>query len=118
MVNINNIKNITIVGAGFMGYGIAHVALMAGFDKIVINDIKQESLDNAAEQIETGIKKCEEMGKLGEGTNVEFLISRLVKELDLKKAVDNADLIIEAVPERFDLKLAVYKKLGEFAPRN
>lgn len=118
MVNINNIKNITIVGAGFMGYGIAHVALMAGFDKIVINDIKQESLDNAAEQIETGIKKCEEMGKLGEGTNAEILISRLVKELDLKKAVDNADLIIEAVPERFDLKLAVYKKLGEFAPRN
>lgn len=118
MVNIDDVKNITIVGAGFMGYGIAHVALMAGFDKIVINDINQESLDNAAEQIEIGIKKCEEMGKLGENINFEILISRLVKELDLKKALDNADLIIEAVPERLDLKLGVYKKLGEFAPRN
>ncbi|MFX1234527.1 MAG: hypothetical protein ACFFBY_08185 [Promethearchaeota archaeon] len=41
MVNIDDIKNIMIVGAGFMGYGIAHFALMAGFDKIVINAIIQ-----------------------------------------------------------------------------
>ena len=118
MVDISNIKNITIVGTGFMGYGIAHVALLGGFDKVVINDISMEALDKAAEQIEVGIKRCEELGKLSEGLTADILMSRLIKELDLKRAVENADFIIEAVPERLDLKREVYKKLGEYAPEN
>ncbi|MFX0081808.1 MAG: 3-hydroxyacyl-CoA dehydrogenase family protein [Candidatus Hodarchaeota archaeon] len=118
MRDISNIKNITVVGTGFMGYGIAHVVLLAGFNKIILNDIKKESLDNAAKQIEIGLLKCEEMGKLPEGTTTKSLMARLVKELDLKKAVENADFIIEAVPERLDLKMEIYRKLGEYAPKN
>ncbi|MFW9877618.1 MAG: 3-hydroxyacyl-CoA dehydrogenase family protein, partial [Candidatus Thorarchaeota archaeon] len=118
MTDISNIKNITIVGAGFMGYGIAHVAVLGGFDKIILNDIKKESLDNAAQQIEIGLLKCEELGRLPEGTTTKSLMARLVKELDLKKAVEHADFIIEAVPERLDLKLEIYKKLGEYAPKS
>ncbi len=118
MVDISNIKNISIVGTGFMGYGIAHVALLAGFDKVIIHDIKMESLDKATEQIEIGIKRCEELGKLSEGLTAEILMSRLVKELDLKRAIENTDFIIEAVPERLGLKREVYKKLGEYAPKN
>lgn len=118
MFDINNIKNITIVGTGFMGYGIAHVALLGGFDKVIIHDIKMEALDKAAEQIEIGIKKCEELGKLSEELTADILISRLIKELDLKRAVENADFIIEAVPERLDLKREVFKKLGEYSPKN
>ena len=116
MTDISNINNITVVGAGFMGYGIAHVALLAGFDKVVLNDIKKESLDNAAKQIEIGLLKCEELGKLPEKTTTKIVMARLVKELDLKKAVENADFIIEAVPERLDLKLEIYKRLGDYAP--
>ncbi|MFX1575136.1 MAG: 3-hydroxyacyl-CoA dehydrogenase family protein [Promethearchaeota archaeon] len=118
MVDISNIRKITIVGTGFMGYGIAHVALLAGFDKVIIYDIKKESLDKAAEQIEIGIKKCDELGKLSEDLTADILMSRLIKELELKKAVEKADFIIEAVPERLDLKREVYKKLGEYAPKN
>jgi len=118
MTDISNIKNITIVGTGFMGYGIAHVALLAGFDKVILNDIKRESLDNASNQIEVGLLKCEELGRLPDGTTTKTLMERLIKELDLKKAVENADFIIEAVPERLDLKLEIYKKLGEYAPKN
>jgi len=118
MTDISNIKNIIVVGAGFMGYGIAHVALLAGFDKVFLSDIKKESLDNAAKQIEIGLSKCEELRRLPEGTTTKSLMARLVKELDLKKAVENADFIIEAVPERLDLKIEIYKKLGEYAPKN
>ncbi|MFX1477108.1 MAG: 3-hydroxyacyl-CoA dehydrogenase family protein [Promethearchaeota archaeon] len=118
MIDISNIKNITIVGAGFMGYGIAHVALLANFNEVILNDIKEESLSNAAKQIEVGISKCEELGRLPEGTNTKNLMDRLGRELDLKKAVEDADFIIEAIPEKLDLKLELYKKLGEYAPQN
>ncbi|MFX0141900.1 MAG: 3-hydroxyacyl-CoA dehydrogenase family protein, partial [Candidatus Hodarchaeota archaeon] len=118
MVDINHINNISIVGAGFMGYGIAHVALLAGFNKVIIYDIKKESLDIATEQIKMGIKKCEELGKLSENLTTDILMSRLIKELDLKRAVENADFIIEAVPERLNLKQEIYKKLGEYTPKN
>ena len=115
MVDTSKIRNIAIVGSGFMGYGIAHVVLLAGFDKVIIHDIKKNALDRAAEQIRIGIKRCEELGKLREGLTTNILMSRLVKELDLKKAVESVDFIIEAVPEKLDLKREVHKKLGEYA---
>lgn len=118
MTDIGNIKNITIVGTGFMGYGIAHVAVLAGFDKVILNDINNDSLENAVKQIEIGLKTCEELEKLPEGTTTKSLMKILIKELDLKKAVENTDFIIEAIPERLDLKLDIYKKLGKFAPKN
>lgn len=118
MIDISNIKNIAVIGAGFMGYGIAHVALLADFEKVILNDIKEESLSNAAKQIEVGISKCEELGRLPEGTKTKNLMDRLGIELDLKKSVEDADFIIEAIPEKLDLKLELYKKLGEYAPQN
>jgi len=118
MIDISNIKNITIVGAGFMGYGIAHVALLADFDKVILNDVKEESLSNATKQIEVGISKCEELGRLPVSTNTKNLMDRLGRELDLKKAVEDADFIIEAIPEKLELKLELFKKLGEYAPQN
>jgi enoyl-CoA hydratase/3-hydroxyacyl-CoA dehydrogenase len=118
MVDINNVRNISIVGAGFMGYGIAHVALLAGFDNVIIHDIKEESLDKAIEQIKIGIKKCEELGKLSDNFTTDILMSRLTKVSDLVRAVENADFIVEAVPERLKLKREIYKKLGKHAPKN
>ncbi|MFX0153609.1 MAG: 3-hydroxyacyl-CoA dehydrogenase family protein [Candidatus Hodarchaeota archaeon] len=118
MINIDHIKNVSIVGAGFMGYGIAHVALLAGFDKVIIYDISKESLDSATEQIEIGIKKCEELGKLNENLTTDILMSRLIKEQDLERAVESADFIIEAVPEKLNLKREIYKKLDKYAPKN
>lgn len=47
MVDISDIKNITVVGAGIMGKPIAQLALMAGFEKVVLNDINMETLEKA-----------------------------------------------------------------------
>ena len=116
MLDINDIKNIVIVGTGFMGYNIAHVCLMAGFEKVILYDIKMEIIENAAKQIEIGLKRCESMGKLGEGVTTDALMERLVKEVELEKAVKNADYIIEAAPEIMKVKQEVFKKLGEYAP--
>jgi len=101
-----------------MGHAIAQVALLAGFEKVILNDIKIESLNNAAIKIEIGLKKLESKGKLDEGVSVDALMSRLVKEVDLAKAVAEADFVIEAVPEVMKIKQEVSKKIGEYAPKN
>lgn len=118
MVDISNIKNFTVVGTGFMGYGIAHVALLAGFDKVVIQDISKDNLDHSAKQIEIGIRRCKEMGKFMEGSTADDLMGRLVKELELKKAVEDADFIVEAVPEIMETKQEIFEKLGKYAPEH
>ena len=56
MVDINNIKEIAVIGAGTMGSEIAQVALLAGFEKVIINDISMEILNESAEKIETQLK--------------------------------------------------------------
>ena len=112
MVDISNIRNFSVVGTGFMGYGIAHVALLAGFDKVIIHDINKDNLNHSAKQIEICIRRCEELGRLSEGMTTDNLRKRLHKELDLKKAVKDADFIVEAVPEIMEIKREVFKKLG------
>jgi len=117
MVDINNIKTLAVIGAGTMGREIAQVALMSGiFEKVVLNDIKSGILDKAKQFIENGLKKLEEKGKLRPETSANDLMKDLFIENDLKKAVSDADFIIEAVPEIMDLKQDLFKKLGELSP--
>jgi len=116
MADISNIKNVVIVGAGLMGSSIAHVALLAGFEKVIINDIDMESLNKSENLIKEALKTCESMGKLSEGDSASILMGRLVKEIDLAKAVADADFVIEAVPEVMEIKQEIFKKLGECSP--
>ncbi|MFX1451774.1 MAG: 3-hydroxyacyl-CoA dehydrogenase family protein [Promethearchaeota archaeon] len=123
MVDIENIKNVTVVGAGLMGAGIAQLALIAGFKKVVLNDIKMEFIERGVKQIEygayekrQGLRALESRGKLGEGITTEALLGRLVKEVDLAKAVEDADFVVEAVPEVMKIKQEVFKKLGKYTP--
>ena len=65
-----------------------------------------------------GLKKLESDGFLSAGETTDTILKRLIKEPDLKKAMEHADFVIEAVPEVMEIKKEVYKKLGEFTPRN
>jgi len=118
MVDIGNIKTLAVVGAGTMGREIAQVALMGGFTKVVLNDINQATLEDAVKYIENGLNKLESKGYLNQEFTSDLLMGRLVSELDLKKAVECADFIIEAIPERMDLKQSLFQKLGELAPKD
>ncbi len=112
----NRIEKIVVVGAGLMGIGIAQVSLLAGFDQVTLNDINIDIIENGIKEIERIFKKIEPTGILGEGNNTEKLLKKIKKEVDLKKAVENADFIIEAIPEIMSLKQELFKKLGDFAP--
>ncbi|MFX1293436.1 MAG: 3-hydroxyacyl-CoA dehydrogenase NAD-binding domain-containing protein [Promethearchaeota archaeon] len=118
MVDINKIKTISVIGAGTMGREIAQVALMAGFKKVILHDIKNEVLQQALQFIEKGLKKIESKNKLGDGVTPNLLMKNLFIEMTLEKAVENADFIIEAIPEIMDLKQEIFSKLGKYAPKH
>ena len=107
------IKRIAVLGAGVMGHGIAQVAALSGFE-VWVRDIAQEILDKARERIEGSLRRSVERGRLTEEEMREAL-SRVHMTLDLKEAVSDADLVIEAVPENLDLKKRVWSEISQLA---
>jgi len=116
MVDINNINTISIIGAGTMGHEIAQVALMGGFKRVILNDLNYEILEKASFKIRKGLEKLESKGRLKLGLTPSSIIQNLIKEVDLKKAVQHADFIIEAIPERMKAKQLLFESLGKLAP--
>jgi len=115
---MNDIKSITVIGAGTMGHEIAQVALMAGFKTVILNDLNYEILKKAANKIEIGLKKLEVKGRLKEEQTSSNLMENLFIEENLKKAVSNTDFVIEAIPEIMKLKQDLFKEVDKFAPRH
>ncbi|MFX1456233.1 MAG: 3-hydroxyacyl-CoA dehydrogenase family protein [Promethearchaeota archaeon] len=144
MVNIENIKNISIIGGGIMGSGIAQVALLTGYEKVTVIDLSSEILEQSINLIKTriealeseeqfknyfgsderldniNIKKAlgsfESVGIVANNINTKTILNRLHTETEISKGVKDADFVIEAVSEKLELKQEIFKQLGEFAP--
>jgi len=108
-----NIKNITVLGSGVMGHGIAQVSATAGYN-IVLRDIKQEFLDKAMEKIRWSLDKLVTKEKISKEEG-DAIYSRITPVVDLNDAVKDAELVIEVVPEIMDLKKQVYAELDKVA---
>jgi enoyl-CoA hydratase/3-hydroxyacyl-CoA dehydrogenase len=122
MVSVDDIKTIAVVGAGTMGHGIAEVAAMSGY-KVFLADISDEILKNALEKIRWSLGKLSEKGQLKE--SVDTIMSRITPIVNLKegkyteefaKVISQSDFVIEAIPERLDLKQELFKFLDKHAP--
>ncbi len=98
-----------------MGHGIAEVSAIAGL-KVNLNDVDKKFLDNARNKIEESLEKLQAKKQLNE--NPENIANRITYELDLPKAVSSADIVIEAVPEKIDLKLQIFKKLDMYTKKS
>jgi len=107
------IKNITVLGSGIMGHGIAQVSAMAGYN-VVLRDIEQPFLDKAMGKIKWSLDKLVSKEKISENERDE-IFSRIKPIVDLKDAVHDCDLVIEAVPEIMELKKKVYAELDKVA---
>ena len=107
------IKNITVLGSGIMGHGIAQVSAMSGYN-VVLRDIEQNFLDKAMGKIKWSLDKLVSKEKISENERDE-IFSRIKPIVDLKDAVHNSDLVIEAVPEIMELKKKVYAELDSVA---
>ena len=107
------VKNITVLGSGVMGHGIAQVSATAGYN-VVLRDIKQEFLDKAMEKIKWSLDKLVSKEKISREEG-DAIFARITPVVDLADAVRNAELVIEVVPEIMELKKTVYAELDKVA---
>ncbi|HJU14272.1 MAG TPA: 3-hydroxyacyl-CoA dehydrogenase NAD-binding domain-containing protein [Candidatus Nitrosotalea sp.] len=109
------IKNITVLGSGIMGHGIAQVSAMSGYN-VVLRDVEQQFLDKAMEKIKWSLDKLVSKQKISEEKARE-IYSRIIPVVDLKQAMKDCDMMIEAVPEVMDLKKKVYAEVDSVADK-
>jgi len=110
------IQNITVLGSGVMGHGIAQISAAAGYN-IVLRDIEQEFLDKAMGKIKWSLGKMVSKSKLSQN-QADDILSRIKPVVDIKESVRNTDMVIEAVPEIMELKQKVYAELDEVSDSN
>ena len=107
------INQITVLGSGIMGHGIAQISAMAGYN-VILRDIEQAFLDKAMDKIKWSINKLVEKQKINQA-EAEKIINRIQPIVDLEQSLKNSNLIIEVVPEDLNLKKRVYEEIEKFA---
>ena len=107
------INQITVLGSGIMGHGIAQISAMAGYN-VILRDIEQAFLDKAMDKIKWSINKLVEKQKISQ-SEAEKIINRIHPVVDLEQSLKNSNLIIEAVPEDLNLKKRVYEEIEKVA---
>ncbi|MBK9597738.1 MAG: 3-hydroxybutyryl-CoA dehydrogenase [Flavobacteriales bacterium] len=105
---------ISVIGAGQMGNGIAHVFAQGGHDVVLI-DISQASLDKALATIGKNMGRQVEKGKLAEA-DMQAALARISTNTITSEGVKNAELVVEAATENVDLKLKIFKDIDAHAP--
>ena len=107
-------KKISVIGAGTMGNGIAHVFAQNGFEVILV-DVKKAQLDKAIQTISKNLDRQVAKGILDEAAK-QTVLKNIATETELAKGVKDAELIIEAATENVSLKLEIFRQLNQFAP--
>jgi enoyl-CoA hydratase/3-hydroxyacyl-CoA dehydrogenase len=113
-MELDEVETIAVLGAGNMGHGIAEVAALAGYD-VHLRDIKEEFVQNGYEQIEWSLGKLAEKDQISE-EEADAALDRVTPLVDLGEAVATVDVIIEAVPEKMEIKKDVYADVEANAP--
>lgn len=107
-------KNITVIGSGTMGNGIAHVFAMNGF-RVNMVDISEKALEKGIATITKNLDRMVAKGSISESEKAATL-SNLSTATDIALVALKSDLIVEAATENIDLKLKIFKQLDELAP--
>lgn len=107
---MNDIQTIGIVGGGTMGHGIAHVSALAGND-VTLYDIDEQRVSAALAKVRGNLDKGVEKGKVAAGDR-DAALARLKGATRLEDLAD-ADLVVEAIPEKIELKRQLFRALDE-----
>jgi 3-hydroxybutyryl-CoA dehydrogenase len=108
------IRRVAVLGAGTMGHGIAHAAMTAGYDTRMY-DVSPPAVERGRAAIETIVQQGVSLGKVT-ATDAYAVLGRLETFTDLPLALEGCDFIIEAAPERIDLKIALLADVDRLAP--
>ena len=110
---VMGIQIVTVVGGGTMGNGIAHVCALSGRD-VRITDVSQDVLDGALATISKNLDRQVNKEIISEAARDEAL-GRIQRMTDLEAATAGAQLIIEAIPEKADIKYDLFRRLDTIA---
>jgi len=110
------ITKIAVLGAGTMGHGIAHAAIAGGYQTRMY-DVNETAVAKGRGAIEAIVAKGVDLGKVSPDAAAAML-GRLSETSTLADALHDADFVIEAAPERIDLKLALFAQIEQLAPPN
>jgi 3-hydroxybutyryl-CoA dehydrogenase len=108
-------KNVTIIGAGTMGNGIAHVFAQGGFH-VSLADVNGAQLEKALQTITKNLDRQVAKGTVTEEQKQQAL-GNIKTYSDIAEAVKSAELVVEAATESVDLKLKIFKQIDETAPK-
>jgi len=113
---MKDIKNVSVIGGGTMGNGIAHVFAMSGFE-VTLVEAKQQFLDKALDAIEKNLDRMLSKQRIS-NDDKKATLQRIHSTLNTVEGVMKADLVVEAIPEQFDLKKKVFQEVDENAPKH
>ncbi len=105
------IEQITVIGAGTMGHGIAQVCAQAGLE-VTLVDVSHELVERGLASLTANLKKGIERGKLTE-SDMQAALARIQTATDAAAAAQTADLVIEAIIERLDVKQELFARLDQ-----
>ena len=114
LVSPDDVRTIVVLGAGTMGHGIAQIAATAGF-RVILRDIAPDLVEQGLARIQRNLDQGVTRGKLTDEARAEAL-ARLTGTTDLVQAASQADVVIEAAPEKLDLKREIFKAVDRAAP--
>ncbi len=109
-----SLKQVTVIGAGTMGNGIAHVFAQTGF-KVTLVDVQQSQLDKALQTISKNLDRQVSKGALTEADKTATL-ANLTTATSIASGVSAADIVVEAATENVDLKLKIFGEIDASAP--
>lgn len=112
----HKMKNISIIGAGTMGNGIAHVFAQNNYNVSLV-DVSQTSLDKAIATIGKNLDRLIAKDKITEAVKTQTL-GNISTHTSIESGVKNAELVVEAATENIDLKLKIFKDIDIFSPDN
>jgi 3-hydroxybutyryl-CoA dehydrogenase len=107
-------RQIAVLGAGTMGHGIAHAAAASGYSTRLY-DVSDAALAKARGQVEGVFRKAVELGK-ATAADADAGMARLSTTSDIRAALEGADVVIEAAPEKIDLKISLMAEIDRHAP--
>jgi 3-hydroxybutyryl-CoA dehydrogenase len=111
---MDTIKNISVIGAGLMGHGIAQIFALKGY-RVTLMDVAEEMLSKALGDIRSNLMLMARKG-IGSEDDIGHVLERIQTMTDLKKAVEDAHFVVEAVKEDSLLKQNLFAELDSYCP--
>src|SRR5205085_4566533 len=108
---MQEIRTVSVIGAGIMGRGIAHAAAVGGY-RTILEDLLPGALRKSESEVRINLDKAVELGKLSAGA-ADAAFARIEYAESVNQAAREADLVIEAVPEEMESKVEIFTLLDK-----